>query len=142
MNLGVLQAYVRAWRTQEYEMRSRLGDAARDKAEGNITLEEVTRAILDAIGDRKLWLADQGAFYNPPEQPETIELNMEAFDRLAMAIARNRECTAALIRNARPRPSSDINPGISSSSVGGGSWILLPLSPSPSCSPPHANFLL
>ncbi len=95
-------------------MRSRLGDAARDVAEGNITLEEVTSAILNATRDGNLRLADQGAFYNPPEQPATIELDMEAFNRSAMAIARNRERTAALMRNARPRPSSDINPGISS----------------------------
>ncbi len=47
-------------------MRSRLGDAARDVAEGKITLEEeVTRAILDAVRDYNLRLADQGAFYNP-----------------------------------------------------------------------------
>jgi hypothetical protein len=40
-------------RTEGYEMRARLGDAARDVAEGKITLEEVTRrAILDAIRDR------------------------------------------------------------------------------------------
>ncbi len=44
-------------------MRSRLGDAARDVAEGKITLEEVTRAILDAVRDHNLRLADQGAFY-------------------------------------------------------------------------------
>jgi hypothetical protein len=61
-------------RTEGYEMRSRLGDATRDVA------EEVTRAILDAIRDRNLRLADQGAFYNPPEQPATIELDMEKFN--------------------------------------------------------------
>ncbi len=105
-------------RSEEYEKRSRLGDAARDVAEGNITLEEATKAILDAIRDRNLRLADQGAFYNPPEQPTTIELNTEAFNRSAMAIARHRERTAALLRNARPLPSSDINPGILNSSVG------------------------
>jgi hypothetical protein len=63
-------------------MRSRLEDAARDVAEGKITLEKVTtRAIImNAIRDRNLRLADQGAFYNPPEQPTTIELDMEAFN--------------------------------------------------------------
>ncbi len=66
-------------------------------AEGNITLEEVTKAILDAIRDRNLRLADQGAFYNPPEQPTIIELNTEALaPRSAMAIARHRERTAVL----------------------------------------------
>jgi hypothetical protein len=78
-------------RTEGYEMRSRLGDAARDVAEDRITLEEVTRAILDAIRDRNLRLVDQGAFYNPPEEPATIELDMEKFNRSAMAIARGRE---------------------------------------------------
>ncbi len=80
-------------RTEGYEMRSRFGDAACDVAEGKITLEDVTRAILDAIRDRNLRLIDQGAFYNPPEQPTTIELDMEAFNRLAIAIARNRKRT-------------------------------------------------
>ncbi len=128
-------------RTEECEKRSRLGHAARDVAEGKtITLEEVTKAILDAIRDRNLWLADQGAFYNPPEQPTTIELDMEAFNRSVMAIARHRERTAALMRNARPLPSSDINPGILNSRMG--IWILLPLSQSPSFSPPHLTFLL
>jgi hypothetical protein len=89
-------------RTEGYEMRSRLGDAARYVAEGKITLEEVTRAILDAIRDRNLRLADQGAFYNPPEEPATIELDMEKFNRSAMAIARGRERIATLMRNARP----------------------------------------
>ncbi len=82
-------------------------------------MKEVTKAILDAIRDRNLRLADQGAFYNPPEQPTTIELNMKAFNRSAMAIARGRERTAALMRNARRLPSSGINPGILNSSVGG-----------------------
>ncbi len=100
-------------------MRSRLGDAARDVAEGKITLEEVTRAIITAIRDRNLRLADQGAFYNPPEQPTTIELDMEAFNRSAMAIARGRERTAALMRNARPLPSSNITNDILNSSVEG-----------------------
>ncbi len=74
-------------RTEGYETRSRLGDAARDVAEGKITLVEVTRAIMNAIRDRNLRLIDQGAFYNPPEQPTTIELDMEAFNRSAMNIA-------------------------------------------------------
>jgi hypothetical protein len=55
-------------------MRSRLGDAARDVTEGKITLEEVTRAIPDAIRDRNLRLADQGALYIPfvPSRPSYI----------------------------------------------------------------------
>ncbi len=100
-------------------MRSCLGDAARDVAEGKITLEEVTRAILDAIRDRNLRLAAQGAFYNPPEEPATIELDMEKFNRSAMAIARGRERIATLMRNARPLPSSNINSGTSNISVEG-----------------------
>jgi hypothetical protein len=106
-------------RSEEYEKRSRLGHAARDVAEGDITLEEVTRAIMDAIRDRNLRLGEQGAFYNPSEQLTTIELNMNAFNRSARAIAMHRERTAALMRNARPLPSSNINPGISNSSVEG-----------------------
>ncbi len=79
----------------------------------------MTRAILDAIRDRNLRLIDQDAFYNPPEQPTTVESDMEAFNRSAMAIARNRERTAALIRNARPLPSSNTNNDILNSSVEG-----------------------
>jgi hypothetical protein len=60
-------------------MRSRLGDAARDVAEGKITLEEVTRAIMNAIRDRNLRLADQGAFYNPPEQTNNHRIGHESF---------------------------------------------------------------
>ncbi len=49
-------------RTEEYEKRSRLGDAARDVADGKITLEELTKALHDAITDRNIRLAGQGAF--------------------------------------------------------------------------------
>ncbi len=100
-------------------MRSRLGDAARDVAEGKITLEEMTKAIINAIRDRNLRLADQGAFNNPPEQPITIELDMKAFNQSAMAIARGRERTAAFMRNARPLLSSNITNDILNSSVEG-----------------------
>jgi hypothetical protein len=129
-------------RTEAYEMRSRLGDAARDVAEGKIILEEVSRAILDAVRDHNLRLADQGAFYNPLEEPQTIELDMEKFNRSAMAIARGRERIAALMRNAKPRPSSNINYGTSNISVEGSDRILLPQLRSHSCSPPHLTFLL
>jgi hypothetical protein len=44
---------------------------------------------------------------------------MEAFNRSARAISTRRERTAAMTRNARPLPSSNINPGISNSSVEG-----------------------
>ncbi len=50
---------------------------------------------------------------------------MEAFQRSAAAIARNRERTAALMRAAKPRPSANINTSISNSSVEG----LVPSSP-------------
>ncbi len=53
------------------------------------------------MADRNIRLADQGAFYNVPEEPRAIELNMKAFNRSAKAIAKNRERTAALMRNAR-----------------------------------------
>ncbi len=88
---------------------------------------------------RNLRLIDQGAFYNPPEEPTTIELDMEAFNRSAMAIARNRERTAALMRNARPLPTSGINNDILNSSVEG------PVPSSPIAEPqllaPHLTFL-
>jgi hypothetical protein len=61
----------------------------------------------------------KGAFYNPLNQPTTYELNMEAFQRSARAIAVRRERTAALMRNARPLPSSNINPDVLNSSVEG-----------------------
>jgi hypothetical protein len=49
-------------RTEAYEMRSRLGDVARDVTEGRLTLEEVTKAIQNAVRDHNLRLADRGAF--------------------------------------------------------------------------------
>ncbi len=61
-------------------MRSRLGDAARDVAEGRLPLEEVAKAIRNAVRDYNLRLADRGAFYNPPEEPQVIELDMEKFN--------------------------------------------------------------
>ncbi len=117
----MLRASHIALRTQESVKRSRFVDAARDVADGKITLEELmTKALHDAvITERNIRLAGQGAFYNPPEQPTTIELNMELFNRSARAIAIRRERTAALMRAAKPLPTSDINPDVSISSVGG-----------------------
>jgi hypothetical protein len=115
--------------------------AVKDVAEGEISIEELTVALNNnAVRDRNIRLIAQGAFHNVPEEPRVIELNMEAFNRSARAIANNRERTATLMRNARPRPSSDINPGISSSSVAG----VDPSSPiaEPQLLAPHANYLL
>jgi hypothetical protein len=122
-------------RSEEREKRLRFADAARDVADGKITIEELTEALHGAVTDRNIRLACQGAFYNPPEQPAVIELDMEAFDRSARALAIRRERTAALMRNAKPLSSSDNNLGVSNSSVG--VLILSPLSPSHSCSPPY-----
>jgi hypothetical protein len=105
--------------SEENNKRSRLHRAARDVAEGKITIEELTEAIHDALTDQNLRLGDQGAFYNVPEEPRIIELNMEAFNHSAGAISIRRERTAALMHNARPLSSSNINPGISNSSVEG-----------------------
>jgi hypothetical protein len=87
-------------------------------ADGKITLEELDKALHDAVTERNIRLAGQGGFYNPPEQPTTIELNMEVFNRSARAIAIRRERTAALMRNAKSLPLAYINPSISNSSVG------------------------
>jgi hypothetical protein len=97
--------------------RSRLYRAAKDVADGEITVEELSKAIHDALTERNLRLGAQGAFYNPPEQPAAINLDMEAFNRSARAISIRRERTAALMRNANLLPSSNINPGISNSSL-------------------------
>jgi hypothetical protein len=105
--------------SEEYTKRSRLHRAAKDLADGEISIEELTKAIHDALTERNLRLGAQGVFYNVPEKPRIIELNMEAFNRSARAISIRRERTAALMRNARPLPSSNINPGISNSSVEG-----------------------
>ncbi len=105
--------------SEERAKRSRLYRAAKDVADGKISLEELTKAIHDALAERNLRLGAQGAFYNPPEQPAVINLDMEAFNRSARAISIRRERTAALMCNARPLPSSNINPGILNSSVEG-----------------------
>jgi hypothetical protein len=91
--------------------------AVKDVAEGDIFIEELTAAFNNAVRDRFLHLADQGAFHNVPEEPSVIELDMAAFNRSARAIAAYRERIAALMRNARPPPSANINLGVSSSSV-------------------------
>jgi hypothetical protein len=94
--------------------------AVKDVAEGEISIEELMVALNNAVRSRNLRLIAQGAFHNVPEEPRVIELNMEAFNRSAYAIARNRERTAALMRNAsRPLTTSGINNDISSSSVEG-----------------------
>ncbi len=66
-------------------------------ADGKIALEELDAALHNAVTARNIRLGDRSAFYNPPDQPTTIELNMEAFNRSAKAI------TAALMRNAKHR---------------------------------------
>ncbi len=44
-------------KSEEYEKRSRLGDVARDVADGKIILEELTKALYDAVTDRNIRLA-------------------------------------------------------------------------------------
>jgi hypothetical protein len=66
-------------RTKEDEKRSRLKEAARDVAEGNLTLEELTKTIHNACTARNIRLGIQGAFYNPPDQPTMYKFDMEAF---------------------------------------------------------------
>jgi hypothetical protein len=74
--------------SEEYNRRSRLEEAARDVADGKITLEELDAAIHNAVTTaRNIRLGDQGDFYNPPDQPTAIKLNMEAFSRSERAIA-------------------------------------------------------
>ncbi len=67
-------------------------------------LEELTRSLHGACASRNLRLGNQGVFYNPPDQPSLYQFDMAAFQRSAAAIERNQERTAALMRNARPRP--------------------------------------
>ncbi len=88
-------------------------------AEGNLTLEDLTKAIQKACTERNIRLGNQEAFYSPPDQPTSYQFDMKAFQRSAAVIARNRERTAALMRAAKPLPSANINTGISSSSVEG-----------------------
>ncbi len=44
-------------RSEEREKRSRLADAARDVADGKITIEELTEALHGAVTDRNIRLA-------------------------------------------------------------------------------------
>ncbi len=58
----------------------RLEETARgDVVDGKITLEELDKALHDAMTDRNIRLGAQGAFYNPPGEPATYEFNMKAF---------------------------------------------------------------
>ncbi len=49
--------------SEEYNRRSCLEEAAKDVADGKITLEELDKALHDAVTDRNIRLAGQGAFY-------------------------------------------------------------------------------
>jgi hypothetical protein len=53
--------------SEEYNKLSRLEEAARDAADGKIKLEELDKALHDAVTARNIRLAGQGAFYSPPE---------------------------------------------------------------------------
>ncbi len=117
-------------------------EAVRDVAEGSISVENLTAALNKAVTKKTLRLADQGTFYNPPEEPSIIELDMKAFNRSARAIAKNRERIAALMRNAKPLPQHRISTLVCQVAV---LWRtqFLPLQLlSPSCSAPHLPFLL
>jgi hypothetical protein len=55
--------------SEDYMKRFRLERAAKDVADGKITLEELDKVLNDAFTDRNIRLAGQGAFYNVPEEP-------------------------------------------------------------------------
>jgi hypothetical protein len=76
--------------------------AVKDVAGGEISIEELTKALHDAVANRNLRLIAQGAFHNVPEEPRVFELNMEAFNRWARAITIGRE---------REQPRSCATPG-------------------------------
>jgi hypothetical protein len=60
--------------SEDYITRSRLKRAARDVADGKKALEELDKALHDAVTDRNIIrLAGEGAFYNVSEQPATYE---------------------------------------------------------------------
>jgi hypothetical protein len=104
--------------SEENVKRSRMFKVVNDVAEGDISVEELTVALNNAVRSRHLRQLAQGAYHNVPEETRVIELNMEAFNRSAFAIiARNRERAAAYMRlYARPLKTSGINNDISSSS--------------------------
>jgi hypothetical protein len=126
--------------SEERAKRSRMFEAVKYVTEGEISIEELTKALHDAVARKNLRLIAQDAFYNVPEKPRMIELNMAAFNRSARAIAKNREYVAALRRNASPSQQR-ISTLVCQVAV----WRtqFLPLqSLSPSCSAPHLLFLL
>ncbi len=88
--------------SEESVERSRMFKVVNDVAEGDISIEELTVALNNAVRSRHLRQLAQGAYHNVSEEPRVIELNMEAFNRSAFAIGRNRELAAAYMRNARP----------------------------------------
>jgi phage protein D len=89
--------------SDEYMKHSHLKRAANDATDGKITLEELDNALNDAVTDHNIRLAGQGAFYNVPEEPATIEFSMEAFQRSARARRPPRaHCRAYVQRKAPP----------------------------------------
>ncbi len=92
-------------------------EAVKYVAEGSISIEDLTAALNKAVTKKTLRLGAQDAFYNPPEEPSVKELDMAAFNRSARAIAAHKKRIAALMRNAKPLPTANINLDASSSSV-------------------------
>jgi hypothetical protein len=66
--------------SEESVKRSRMFRAVKDVAEGEISIEELTVALNNAVRSRNLRLIAQVAFHNVPEEPRVIKLNMEAFN--------------------------------------------------------------
>ncbi len=100
-------------------------ETVNDVAEGNISVEELTVALNNAVRSRQFRQLAQGEYHNVPDETKAIELNMAAFNRSDAAIARNRERADAWRRYTSSLPSSNINNDISNSSVEG----LVPSSP-------------
>jgi esterase/lipase superfamily enzyme len=67
--------------SEESAKHFRMFRSVKDVAEGEISIEELTVALNNAVRSRHLRLIAQGAFHNVPEEPRVIELNMEAFNR-------------------------------------------------------------
>ncbi len=81
--------------SEESVKRSRMFEAVTDVAESNISIEELTVALNNAVRSRRHRQIAQGDNHDDPEDARVIKLDLAAVNKSAAAIARSRERAAA-----------------------------------------------
>ena len=97
--------------------RDRMFEAVADVAEGRISIEELTVALNNAVRVQGYRQMIQRCSSSDQDDVLLTERDMAAFNRSAIAIARNRERAAAWRRDPSPLLSSNIINNVSNNSV-------------------------